>query len=155
MSGHATAALLSSVMNSRRLMYCPRSRITPYHIVVGRNATLCITAKLAADGRDGSFSSDRPAPDALGMSASLRSRPNLRTAANRRGVPLAAVSKMQQNLPQEGCAQANSMTASAFKQDVEQFRGTTVTRSLLGQVPDAVPGGGWRLFSQFCDAFDI
>ena len=33
----------------------------------------------------GSFSSDRPAPDALGMSASLRSRPNLRTAANRRG----------------------------------------------------------------------
>jgi hypothetical protein len=35
----------------------------------------------------GSFSSDRPAPDALGMSASLRSRPNLRTAANRRKVP--------------------------------------------------------------------
>src|ERR1700730_12667054 len=33
----------------------------------------------------GSFSSDRPAPDALGMSASLRSRPNLRTAAIRRG----------------------------------------------------------------------
>jgi hypothetical protein len=29
--------------------------------------------------------SDRPASDALGMSASLRSRPNLRTAANRRG----------------------------------------------------------------------
>src|SRR6202011_4598983 len=37
--------------------------------------------------RDSTFSSDRPAPDALGMSASLRSRPNLRTAANRRGVP--------------------------------------------------------------------
>ena len=35
----------------------------------------------------GSFSSDRPASDALGMSASLRSRPNLRTAANRRDVP--------------------------------------------------------------------
>jgi hypothetical protein len=35
------------------------------------------------------FSSDRPAPDALGMSASLRSRPNLRTAAIRRGVPTA------------------------------------------------------------------
>src|ERR1700731_2767637 len=35
----------------------------------------------------GSFSSDRPASDALGMSASLRSRPNLRTAAIRRGVP--------------------------------------------------------------------
>jgi hypothetical protein len=34
---------------------------------------------------DGSFSSDRPAPDALGMSASLRSRPNLRIAAIRRG----------------------------------------------------------------------
>ena len=50
---------------------------------------------------------------------------------------------------------SRTMTASAFKQDVEQFRGTTVTRSLLGQVPDAVPGGGWRLFSQFCDAFDI
>src|SRR3984893_11049080 len=37
----------------------------------------------------GSFSSDRPAPDAPGMSASLRSRPNLRTAANRRDVPIA------------------------------------------------------------------
>src|SRR5260370_22591624 len=36
-----------------------------------------------------SFSSDRHAPDALGMSASLRSRPNLCTAANRRGVPTA------------------------------------------------------------------
>ena len=35
----------------------------------------------------GSFLSDQPAPDALGMSASLRSRPNLRTAAIRRGVP--------------------------------------------------------------------
>src|ERR1700736_1465967 len=35
---------------------------------------------------DGSFSSDRPASDALGMSASLRSRPNLRTAAIRRKV---------------------------------------------------------------------
>jgi len=35
----------------------------------------------------GSFSSDQPAPDSLGMSASLRSRPNLRTAAIRRGVP--------------------------------------------------------------------
>jgi len=31
--------------------------------------------------------SDQPAPDALGMSASLRSRPNLCTAAIRRGVP--------------------------------------------------------------------
>jgi len=41
----------------------------------------------------GSFSSDRPASDALGMSASLRSRPNLRTAAIRRGVPKAAVSR--------------------------------------------------------------
>jgi hypothetical protein len=41
----------------------------------------------------GHFSSDRPASDALGMSASLRSRPNLRTAAIRRGVPLAAVSR--------------------------------------------------------------
>src|ERR1700737_3459851 len=37
----------------------------------------------------GSFSSDRPAPDALGMAASLRSRLNLRTAAIRRGVPQA------------------------------------------------------------------
>ena len=33
----------------------------------------------------GSFSSDRPASDALGMSASPRSRPNPRTAAIRRG----------------------------------------------------------------------
>jgi CoA-transferase family III len=45
------------------------------------------------DERIGSFSSDRLAPDALGMSASLRSRPNLRTAAkstrcaNRRHYP--------------------------------------------------------------------
>ena len=35
----------------------------------------------------GSFSSDRPAPDALGMSASLRSRPNLRTRSELTGVP--------------------------------------------------------------------
>jgi len=41
-----------------------------------------------AHDRVGSFSSDRPASDALGVSAWLRSRPNLRTAANRRGVPL-------------------------------------------------------------------
>src|SRR6202022_2596692 len=45
------------------------------------------TAKLAVDVGDRSFSSDQPAPHALGMSASLRSRPNLRSAANRRGVP--------------------------------------------------------------------
>src|SRR6202011_952394 len=45
------------------------------------------------DFRNGSFSSDQPAPGALGMSASLLSRPNLRTAANRRGVPQAAVSR--------------------------------------------------------------
>ena len=38
-----------------------------------------------ADACFGSFSSDQPAPDALGMSASLRSRPKLRTAAIRRG----------------------------------------------------------------------
>lgn len=51
---------------------------------------------------------------------------------------------------------SRTMTASAFKQDVAiSWYYTTVTRSLLGQVPDAVPGGGWRLFSQFCDAFDI
>jgi hypothetical protein len=37
--------------------------------------------------RKGSFSSDRHAPDALGMSASLRSLPKFGTAANRRGVP--------------------------------------------------------------------
>src|SRR3981189_544162 len=34
----------------------------------------------------GHFRQIEPAPDALGMSASLRSRPNLRTAAIRRGV---------------------------------------------------------------------
>src|ERR1700726_4340599 len=51
--------------------------------------TLCCAAQQnkPADFCWGSFSSDRPASDALGMSASLRSRPNLRTAANRRGVP--------------------------------------------------------------------
>src|SRR5260221_3320313 len=39
----------------------------------------------------GSFSSDRHAPDALGMSASLRSLPKFGTAANRRGVPFAVI----------------------------------------------------------------
>jgi hypothetical protein len=42
-----------------------------------------------ANDRIGSFSSDRPAPDALGMSASLPSRLNLRIAAIRRSVPIA------------------------------------------------------------------
>jgi hypothetical protein len=39
---------------ARRLIapLCPR--IAPHHIVAVRNATLCVTAKLAADGRDGS-----------------------------------------------------------------------------------------------------
>ena len=41
--------------------------------------------------------SGRPAPDALGMSASLRSRPNLRTAAIRRGVPIPVVSRCSEN----------------------------------------------------------
>ena len=41
----------------------------------------------------GSFSSDQPAPDALGVSALLRSRPNLRTAANRRGVPIGDITQ--------------------------------------------------------------
>jgi hypothetical protein len=49
--------------------------------------------------RFGSFSSDRPAPDALGMSASLRSRPNLRTAANRRGVPLGDITQCSKAFP--------------------------------------------------------
>src|SRR5258708_1856110 len=40
--------------------------------------------KCTANVADGSFSSDQAAPDALGMSASLPSRPNLRTAAIRR-----------------------------------------------------------------------
>jgi hypothetical protein len=51
--------------------------------------------------RCGSFSSDRPASDALDMSASLRSRPNLRTAAIRRGVPTATkavIVRWQQNI---------------------------------------------------------
>src|SRR5262249_62420205 len=45
---------------------------------------VCIAAKSSAYVGSGSFSSDQPAPDALGMSASFRSRPNLRTAAIRR-----------------------------------------------------------------------
>jgi hypothetical protein len=52
-------------------------------------ARLCCgtTADRSLEVCSGSFSSDRPAPDARGMSASLPSRPNLRTAANRRSVP--------------------------------------------------------------------
>src|ERR1700737_3414977 len=52
-----------------------------------KNQPLSCLLRCTLGVRVGSFSSDRPAPDALGMSASLRSRPNLRTAANRRGVP--------------------------------------------------------------------
>src|ERR1700730_17285567 len=50
-----------------------------------RRAGLAVLRRTSND-RLVSFSPDRPAPDALGISASLRSRPNLRTAANRRGV---------------------------------------------------------------------
>src|ERR1700730_14856753 len=53
-----------------------------------KNQPLSCVLRCTLGVRVGSFSSDRPAPDALGMSASLRSRPNLRTAANRRGVPI-------------------------------------------------------------------
>ena len=55
-----------------------------------RRAMLFLSAPRIVFGRKvrfGSFSSDQPAPDALGMFASLRSRPNLRTAAVRRLVP--------------------------------------------------------------------
>src|SRR5260370_38413651 len=54
---------------------------------MGVNGQFALHKFHAAHVGSGSFSSDQPAPDALGMSASLRSRPNLRTAANRRGVP--------------------------------------------------------------------
>jgi hypothetical protein len=84
-NGHEVAPP-SRVMNSRRLMgYPPFEDHTLPHPY--GNAALCITAILGADVGDGSFSSDRPASDAPGMSASLRSRPNLRTAAIRRFVP--------------------------------------------------------------------
>jgi hypothetical protein len=79
--GHAND---QSLMNSRRLMRAPLiPGIAPGRC---RKCRVCITAILAANVSVGSFSSDRPAPDALGMSASLRSRPNLRTAAIRRGL---------------------------------------------------------------------
>ena len=64
--------------------------------------------------RVGSFSSDRPASDALSMSASLRSRPNLRTAAIRRGVPLSDV-----------CTAASSILSGNFAPEaaVQKARG--------------------------------
>jgi hypothetical protein len=48
---------------------------------------LCITANFGSDVRVGSKASDQHARRVLGMFASLRSRPNLRTAAIRLGVP--------------------------------------------------------------------
>src|SRR3984893_12320426 len=56
------------------------------HVRGGRNAG---AFRLIPNVGLGSFSSDPPASDALGMSATHRSRPNLRTAAIRRGVPTA------------------------------------------------------------------
>jgi hypothetical protein len=53
----------------------------------------------------GHFRQNDPASDALGMSASLRSRLNLRTAAIRRGVP-----------EPDSCTAAN--IAASFEQDV-------------------------------------
>jgi hypothetical protein len=51
----------------------------------------------------GSFSSDQAAPDALGMSALLRSRPNLRTAAIRRKVPQPDPCSAASDMQQRGC----------------------------------------------------
>jgi hypothetical protein len=48
-SGHVAAAPPMSVMNSGASCVLPPARIAPYHIVVGRNAALCITAKWAAN----------------------------------------------------------------------------------------------------------
>src|SRR6516162_7818536 len=58
--------------------------VPPYLIAV---AEVCCAPQQTSlsIGSYGSFSSDQPAPNALGISASLRSRPNVRTAAIRRG----------------------------------------------------------------------
>ena len=66
-------------MKSAQSQYKPTNVPTP--------AAIGIVQRMRPDDRSGSFSSNRPASDALGMSASLRSRPNLRTAAIRRSVP--------------------------------------------------------------------
>ena len=71
-------------MKSRRFMCAPlgRDHTTTWELCCALQQTW------VPIGSFGSFSSDQPAPDALGMSASLRSRPNLRTAAIRRSVPI-------------------------------------------------------------------
>jgi hypothetical protein len=96
-SGHV-AAPPSRVMNLRRFIRQPLAGRLLWAMPgsfrpIPRIAHLATAGPAAlrdfgpANDRSGSFSSDRPAPDALGMSASLRSRPNCRTAANRRSVP--------------------------------------------------------------------
>ena len=68
-----------------------RGRLAKYDLRECATSDAFLSAPRIVFGRKvrfGSFSSDQPAPDALGMFASLRSRPNLRTAAIRRGVPL-------------------------------------------------------------------
>jgi hypothetical protein len=76
----------------------PRSTFQPMpaaegpHSITFSEREFCASQQIFTPiGSYGSFSSDGPAPDALGMSASLRSRPNLRTAANRRDVPIGDV----------------------------------------------------------------
>src|SRR5467141_144216 len=87
---------------------------------VGRGQS-CSAPFCTANVADGSFSSDRPAPDALGMSASLRSRPNLRTAANRRGVPSATY-----------CNAANRILFDHLVGERERLVGNLETKSLRG-----------------------
>ena len=61
----------------------------------------------------------RVAPDALGVSASLRSRPNLRTAAIRRGVPAADI-----------CSAAKSVLTQSPRR-----RARAACPELLGRAP--------------------
>jgi hypothetical protein len=75
-------------MNSRRRMGLPRPWVTPYHIVVG-NAALCITANLAADVADGSFTTEAVEATRACMSAFARKRTNGRSCRYVRFVPIA------------------------------------------------------------------
>jgi hypothetical protein len=86
----------------------------------------------------GPFSSDRPAPDALGMSASLRSSSNLRTAAIRRGAPgpdsCTAVNKIVHSITSS--TRAGSVLGMVrldenFEQRTNQFVGTSDSGMLM------------------------
>jgi hypothetical protein len=69
----------------------------------------------------GSFSSDQAAPDALGMSALLRSRPNLRTAAIRRKVPQPDPCSAASDMQQRGCNDLLDHVVGPDEQDRRDF----------------------------------